>query len=498
MAANSPLTQDEVSVFLKYLLLEGLDLDEINYGRIRRSSDSCAALIQRIEGFLIDIEAAKKELKTVPGIAWDTFCLSSTLYRHRIIELALEAVLSEPLAPEICIKFSYLPQHELSVTLPGEWNHAIIFSSALFFTHEFYPLAVDAFVHDSECFGHPHVNVLGANKDWLNEEGTLKRIIYLDFETGRFIETDLEMSLRPDSVQFLCLGEEEISRHVALSQRFNCKQVNPLAVSQLADNKAATLSGWSALGLTIPAYQEVTIRVLDTAMRFLDSFEEIVVKPNQATEGKLVAFFRRDHAQSKIEMERHLNNCWELGSTLVQQRCDSVIFRDPATGTTHSLVLRLNLAFDGERFCLESGYAQLGVNEHCPAACGRAGQIVPINEVLSGLTSRADASGKPIDLIEKDWVRIREQSERAAGLFSGLLLMGLDVLLDLDSSGNIIPVFLEANPRLAGLSHSRLLSEDIMSSSQNGVSLKLWHGLGQYYADTGLKKDQDKSIALLS
>ena len=103
-----------------------------------------------------------------------------------------------------------------------------------------------------------------------------------------------------------------------------------------------------------------------------------------------------------------------------------------------------------------------------------------------------------IDLIEKDWVRIREQSERAAGLFSGLLLMGLDVLLDLDSSGNIIPVFLEANPRLAGLSHSRLLSEDIMSSSQNGVSLKLWHGLGQYYADTGLKKDQDKSIALLS
>ncbi len=480
MAANSLLTQDKVSVFLKYLLLEGLDLDEINYWRIRRSSDSCAALIQRIEGLLIDIEAAKKELKTVPGIAWDTFCLSSSLYRHRIIELAMEAVLSEPLAPEICIKFSYLPQHEFSVTLQGEWNHAIIFSSALFFTHEFYPLVIDAFVHDSENFGRPRINVLGANMDWLNEDGTLKRIIYLDFTTGRFIETDLELYVRADSAQFLCLGDQEINKHALLSQRFNCKQLNPLGVSQFADNKAATLSGWSALGLTIPAYQEVKAGELDTAMRFLDSFEEIVVKPNQATEGKLVDFFRRDQAESKIGLEQHLNNCWELGAALVQQRCDGIIFRDLATGTTHSLALRLNLAFDGKCFCLESGYAQLGLNEHYPAACGRGGYIVAINEVLSGLISRYDAKGKPIELSEKDWYKIREQSERAAGLFPGLLLIGLDVLLDHDPYGNIIPVFLEANSRPAGLSHSRLLTEDIMSSTQNGVSLKIWSGLAQF------------------
>jgi hypothetical protein len=179
-------------------------------------------------------------------------------------------------------------------------------------------------------------------------------------------------------------------------------------------------------------------------------------------------------------MERHLNNCWELGSALVQQRCDSVIFRNPATGTTHSLALRLNLAYDGERFCLESGYAQLGVNEHYSAACGRGGHIVSINEVLSGLISRYDTKGKPIDLSEKDWARIREQSEQAAGLFPGLLLIGLDVLLDHDANGNIIPVFLEANPRPAGLSHSRLLTEDIMSSTQNGVSLKLWSGLAKF------------------
>ena len=483
MTANASLNQNEVGVFLKYLLLEGLEQDEINDWRVRRSTDSCLALIRRLESLLIDIEATKKELKSVLGIEWDTFCLvclATPLYRHRIIELAMEAVLSEPLSPETIIKPSYPPQHELSTALQGDWNHAIIFSSALFFSHDFYPLAVDAFVHDSKNFGRPRINVLGVNKDWLNENGTLKRIIYLDFTMGRLIETDLEIPIRPDSVQFLCLGDQEISRHAALSQRFKCKQVNPLAVSKLADNKAATLSGWSALGLTIPAYKQVMAGELNTALRFLDSVEEIVIKPNQATEGKFVDFFRRDQAQSKIELERHLNNCWELGSTLVQQRCDSVIFRNPATGTTHSLALRLNLAYDGERFCLESGYAQLGVNEHYSAACGRGGHIVSINEVLSGLISRYDTKGKSIELSEKDWARIREQSEQAAGLFPGLLLIGLDVLLDHDANGNIIPVFLEANPRPAGLSHSRLLTEDIMSSTQNGVSLKLWSGLAKF------------------
>ena len=96
------------------------------------------------------------------------------------------------------------------------------------------------------------------------------------------------------------------------------------------------------------------------------------------------------------------------------------------------------------------------------------------------MISRYDAKGKPIELSEKDWYKIREQSERAAGLFPGLLLIGLDVLLDHDPYGNIIPVFLEANSRPAGLSHSRLLTEDIMSSTQNGVSLKIWSGLAQF------------------
>jgi len=54
------------------------------------------------------------------------------------------------------------------------------------------------------------------------------------------------------------------------------------------------------------------------------------------------------------------------------------------------------------------------------------------------------------------------------------MLIGLDVLLDHDQHGKICPVFLEANPRPAGLSHSRLLVDDPWQPAVNGVTLNLW------------------------
>jgi hypothetical protein len=485
MSATSPLSLDETGVFLKYLLLEGLESGEIRYWRVHRQTDACIPLRRRLEELLGDIQTAMRatrELEVMPGIEWDTIdhsLIASPFYQHRLIDLALEALFSEPLAPELCVKFYPSLQHVLSAALKGTWNHALIFASPVFFTHEFYPLAVDAFVHDSERFGSPRTNVMGAHMDWLTENGKLKRILYLDFASGRLIETDLAVPLRPDSVQFLCLGAQEREKQSALSQRFNCAQVNPASVSRLADDKAATLSGWSALGLETPAYQEIAAGDLATAFRFLDSFAEIVVKPNRATEGEQVAFFRRGQTQAKAMLERHLHCCWERGSAIAQQRRDGVFFRNPASGINQTLALRLNLAFDGERHFLESAYAQLGRDEQSPAACGRGGHIAAVDEILSFLASRPPAGGMPIRLDLKGWDRIREQTERAAGLFRGLLLIGLDVLLDHDKDGSIIPVFLEANPRPAGLSHSRLLADDPFVPARIGVSLKLWDGLAQ-------------------
>ena len=477
MSANSPLGADEAGVFVKYLLLEGLDSGEIRYWRVRRQAGAGIPLRRRLEELLSAV-LGSNELTAMPWIEWKSLTcslLASSCYRHRLIDLALEAVLSEPLAPELCVKSAPSSPHELSSALPGAWNHAVIFASPVFFTHEFYPLAVDACVHDSEHVGNPRINVLAAHIDWLTGHGQLKRILYLDFTSGRFVETDLDVPMRPDSVQFLCLGSQERKKHAAISQHLKCVQLNPVSPSSLADDKAATLAAWSALGLEVPAYQEIAPGDLAAAFCFLDSFAEIVVKPNQATEGEHVAFFQRSQARARLELERHLECCWEQGAAIAQQRRDGVCFRNPASGANQTLALRLNLAFDGERHCLESGYAQLGQDEQSPAACGRGGHIIPVAEALSSLTY----GGRPIRLDSRDWHRVREQAERAAALFEELMLLGLDVLLDIDLHGNIMPVFLEANPRPAGLSHSRLLADDPFMPAQTGVSIKLWRCLNR-------------------
>jgi len=476
-SADSQPSPDEALVFLKYLLLESFESAEFSYWRINWKKDSGISLREQLEERLSAIQFnGLLELETV--IAWNYFehlLIAKSQCHQRLIDVTMEAILSEPLAPELCIKLSETAQQELSVALQGTWNHGIIFASPVFFTHEFYPLAVDAFVHDFERFGRLKTNVMAAHMDWLTEHGALTRIIYLDVVSGRLIETDLSIPLLPDSVQFLCLGRQEQEIHTAISKHINSVQVNPASISRLADNKTATLSGWTVMGLEIPIYQEIAIGDLEAAFCLMDRFAEIVVKPNQGTEGEHVAFFRRDQAQSRTELESHLNCCWEQGTALIQQRRDGVMFWNTVSEATQTLALRLNVAFDGERYGLESGYAQLGADEQHPAACGRGGNIVAVDEVLSSLTSRL---GKPVRLLASDWRRIRDQAEQAAGLFKGLLLVGLDVLLDYDEHGSIIPVFLEANPRPAGLSHSRLLTDDPFKPSQIGVSLKLWDCLG--------------------
>jgi len=100
-----------------------------------------------------------------------------------------------------------------------------------------------------------------------------------------------------------------------------------------------------------------------------------------------------------------------------------------------------------------------------------------LSAALAGLVPQHEPSravpGPDVSL----WADLTEQAERAAGLFGNLLLVGLDVILDLTPSGRIIPVFLEANPRPAGLCHARLLSGLPVNSDLPGVGLQIWDGL---------------------
>jgi hypothetical protein len=144
------------------------------------------------------------------------------------------------------------------------------------------------------------------------------------------------------------------------------------------------------------------------------------------------------------------------------------------------MALRFNISGDAEnKHFLESGYVQLGMDLHHPAACGRNGSIIGFDQIQSNLCRRTANHKKRVSFDANFWHNIRALAEQAASLFPHLYLLGLDVLLDLDENGKIIPVFLEANPRPAGMCHSRLCAEEPFQAAEIGVSLRLWNNFKQ-------------------
>lgn len=470
---ESPLADDQQSVFFKYLLLEEFgDAGEWRRRWQRDPRQTGPILYRRLEAGL------QSCLEALRGGPRATLVDSSPQYRQRLIELAAAAVLSEELAPEVCVAPG--PVAVEALRLEGRWHHALCFAAVPLFPHEFYPLAVDALARDAARHGRPRFALLGVHLDWLSPGGQIRRLLCFDAARGYFREAELVEPLLPHSAHFLCLGSREQELHAEWSARLNCPQLNPAGPAALADDKARTLEGWQVAGVRVPCWERSAPGDVEGARRLLRERGELVVKPNQGTEGEGVAFFA---AGAEAGLERHLEVLWGQDEVLLQERADELLYCDPQTGALHTLTLRLNVAAEGGRHWAESGYAQVGAGVDRPAAGSQGSVLCPIDEVLPHLVRRRD--GRPVPAPEEAWAVVLEAAEAAARFFEGLMLVGLDLVLAIGESGAPVPVFLEANPRPAGLSHSRFVQGP--ECGLPGVSLKLWDALERLAPGAGGK-----------
>ncbi len=477
---GASLENSELSVFIKYLLLEGLADENLD-----RQQNGEARLCRRLEDLMDCLDRLP-----LPGgeLSAALRHLQIPSYRSHAFDLAWEALLSERLAPETCL----FPE-PMAASKSGH-DHAVVFSATAGFSHEFYALAVDAYERDSLRHGQPSIRLLGVHRGWLDGDGCITRSILLDPERNRLAAADWDVPFRPDSAQFLCLGRRDQASHRELAARFHCPQLNPYAPSALADDKAATLAGWSNLGLEVPAFRLIGKGDWQGARRFAAEYAEIVVKPNLGTEGRDVSYLSGSESDWEGRLSTALQSCWRQGDALIQARRDGVLFRDPELGCLHTLAVRLNLVYDGRRHRLASGFAQIGVDPGQPASRGRGGLILPLGEVLPHLVSRHDPA-QPLDItLSCWWDGVARKAEKAASLFDELLLVGLDMLIDLAEDGSPAPVFLEANPRPGGLCHSRLLSGPPSRRDRAGVGLELWDGVEALRADAAMLRQGHLSM----
>lgn len=465
---GATLAVDEASVLLKYLVAEGAAIpSQIPQGcAVHRAR---AVLRQLIEAGLAGMDGA---LPAAACRSVERALREDGLYGERILDLAVADLVSEPMAPEVCIAIDSWEE------LPADgssWHHAIVFHTAPLVTHEIYPLAADACVHDARQSG-PYFRVLGVHGDWIGD-GHARRVLFFDASRDRFLEASLIDPVRLDSAQFLALGERQMERHRGWSSSLSCQLLNPWSAAAAADDKQGLRRKWQSAGFEIPAGILLPPGDRANAHAFLHGVEEIVIKPNQGTEGNRVLYLRGEDDDAPDRLDVQLTACWEWGDLLLEHRRDGVGWRDPDTGRIHSLALRFNVAHDGNRHRAESGYAHIGADPQHPACRGAGGTSLPIATVVNSLVCRAD--GGSVEFHDRDLDRLRELAETAVAAHDHIALAGLDLVLDTDGTGGVTPVLLELNPRPAGLAHSRFLPGAGEGRGEAGVSLTMWDGIPQ-------------------
>lgn len=421
---------------LQYALVEAVAADYGGVGELTRLARNGATKRSTLHS---QAQRQLSELQHTAGV-----CLSA-LTAARVLDLALDTLYSEPLAPDLLL----LPY---SLPLPSLPVHALIFTAFPHVTNELYPLMVDAYV------AAPGIQMLGVQVDWL-EGSRSQRAIRFDRETLRLVEADLTDAPTIASAQVLALGAQEAVTHAQIAGLLQgIPLLNPVEGACLLDDKATTARCWQQAGLPTPDFLTLPDDMPAVA-DFLATHPSVVLKPIDGTEGRgverLPAIDAAARITERLATGERLLLCEDRGSARYSSAAGPVPF-----------TVRLNVCWDRQAAQVESSYAQVAALPDGIASAGRGGRLIALTEVWASLSPTT-----------VDWERLVAMAAAGTWALGEALgaampaLIGLDVLLDY-ADGQLRPVLLEANPRPAGMSHSRFVAGD-GPTDEPGVSLLL-------------------------
>jgi hypothetical protein len=462
LAADASLSAAERGVALKYAVAAALGarpggMAAIRAGMREGSLDLPGLRAQALEELASLLDAARRA-------GWAEH-LERPELQARMVELAIDALLSERLAPEVLLE----PE---SRALPDAPVHALVFSAFTHCTHELYPLLVDALSAGAQA--------VGAHESWI-AEGKLRRAMLLDAEADRLLEADLDPPAPVASAQVLALDlTREVESHQQIERALpGVPFTNSYAGARFLDDKVWTAATWANAGLNVPAYLTFAPGTPDGEMRtaladWLCTHDpKLVVKPADGTEGRGVALIDFAEAEGRANCFVRLHLLIGQGPALVMEERGMLRYASPWGPVRFAF--RLNVCWDGEQAWAESGYAQAAGDPSGIASAGRGGRVAPLHEVWGHL-QRPDGLAFAPDT--ESWETVTHAAEAGVAVLAQALgpsmprLIGLDLLLDLEDD-RIVPVLLEANPRPAGMSHARFVTA-AGPTREPGVTRRLW------------------------
>ncbi len=398
---------------------------------------------------------APSEWATLRGDALRFLTTRSVPRSERIADIAADLLTSAPLAPPL----------RFADTLPEPYPPvALIFSTWPHATHELWPLMVDALVANGAHAVHD---------TWLDDDSRVRRAIRYDVDADRLIEGDVTESVRPERV-LLLLGPTDSERawHGQLDESLRASGIdvlNPYRTALVADDKWAAYERWCAADVATPETQLITRATVDTAEESLRHIrrlaDRVVIKPRYGTAARNVTVTTdTDEALDAIR------SILRDDDAIVQPFQNDLRWSGEAD-TAYPTVLRINVVCDGRGgLHAESGYIHVA-----SSADQRVANVARMGHGRSICRDSLEVGGVPITESETlVFESIAEKAVRALTDDDTTCLIGVDIVAERDETGVIRPYVIDANPRPAGLPHSRFLTPDWELPGDPGVTLTLW------------------------
>ena len=399
--------------------------------------------------------------------------------RHgvRLAAFSADLLTSHPLAPPIQLLDTPPP-----ISPRSPW-HALVFETPAHASHELWPLLVDAL--QAGALGYLSGLAVGAHTSWLDSDGRLQRALWYNPDTDRLIESDLPRAKQLRSAHLLVGPAGREGRwHATMASRlrsWNCTVVNPVAPSSMADDKWATWERWRDAGVPTPETWLVPRRALRTAWRATAGEAvacaggaALLVKPRHGTEGRGIVVV----PDGGDALERAVESVLREDDALVQVFRGHLRWRSEQ-GSLMRATLRLHAASNGRGdVVIESGYAHVaGDAAAAIASVGKEGKARPLVREHLWLDPPVGTK-RPLTVDDVTGITAcaRDAARALAVPSDPLRLMGMDLLVEMDADGRARALALEANPRPAGLGHSRFLTAGWQEAGQPGVSIAVWEG----------------------
>jgi hypothetical protein len=426
-----------------------------------------------------------KKLETDLGLHYEELLLLiNDEYFERIYAEVCDSIFTERLIPDIIIYPRNKIPENIENLLKG-FKYAFIFDGFLGRADNIYTFIHSAYIASERLDKlqsqlKEQIVVVGVNKNWLDKNGMIHRVLIYDFDKEKLIETDLYKPILPDKVAVRNLNENEIEEHRRISLLYRKKGINQLNLDSLEPLSGAARADDKWI-ITVNIKESVAVPVTICIEK---NMEEVTIKEKlkdllSSTQRKIF-YIQIALGTEGRGIERYVyNDNFEefVRKIYMESRTEKLIVREEVGNiryqTYRKITFRINTSFLEGVSKAESGFVQIGALGSALSSPSRGGEIISFqkaNDELFYLDQKGNI--QQITLNENLMSGMFETAEKALealnrDLNKELILQfaGIDIELELTPQKMIYYV-LDINPRPAGLRHASNLKniEEILPS----------------------------------